>query len=175
MMISKKMEEALNQQIAFEGYASFLYLSMATWCDHKGLQGCAKFLRRQSDEERMHMLKIFEYLSDVDGFALTPGIKDPPREFKTVQEVFKSVYEHEQKVTKSINKLVTLAKSEEDHATQTFLQWYINEQREEEALMRTVLDRIKLIGDGPQSLYFIDKELDALNQAASAGAAGGEA
>ncbi|MCB0518934.1 MAG: ferritin [Lewinellaceae bacterium] len=172
-MISKKMEEALNQQIAFEGYASFLYLSMATWCDHKGLQGCAKFLQRQSDEERMHMLKIFEYLSDVDGFALTPGIKEPPRKFKTVQEVFKSVYEHEQKVTQSINKLVTLAKNEEDHATQSFLQWYINEQREEEALMRTVLDRIGLIGDGPQSLYFIDKELDALNQAAAAEAAGG--
>ena len=172
-MISKKMIKALNEQIGLEGYASYLYLSMASWCDKEGLEGCARFMHRQSDEERMHMLKIFHYLSEVDAHALTPGIKEPPRKFKTVQEVFKSVYEHEQKVTQSINKLVTLAKNEEDHATQSFLQWYINEQREEEALMRTVLDRIGLIGDGPQSLYFIDKELDALNQAAAAEAAGG--
>ncbi|MCF8246109.1 MAG: ferritin [Saprospiraceae bacterium] len=175
-MISKKMEEALNQQIEFEGYASFLYLSMATWCDNQGLNGCADFLKRQSEEERMHMLKIFEYLSDVDGFALTPGIKEPPRKFDTVQLLFKEVYEHEQKVTQSINKLITLANKEDDHGTQTFLQWYINEQREEEALMRTVLDRIRLIGDGTQSLYFIDKEMEAINQAAiAAEAAGGGA
>ena len=175
-MISKKMEEALNQQIEFEGYASFLYLSMATWCDAQGLKGCTNFLKRQSEEERMHMLKIFQYLGDVDGFALTPGIKEPPRQFDKVQVLFKDVYEHEQKVTQSINKLITLANKENDFATQQFLQWYVNEQREEEALMRTVLDRIRLIGDGPQSLYFIDKEMDALNQAAiAAEAAGGEA
>ncbi|MCC6723561.1 MAG: ferritin [Saprospiraceae bacterium] len=174
-MISKKMEEALNQQIEFEGYASFLYLSMATWCDSQGLKGCTEFLKRQSEEERMHMLKIFEYLSDVDGYALTPGIKEPPRQFKTVQEIFKQVYEHEQKVTASINKLITLANKENDYATQNFLQWYVNEQREEEALMRTVLDRIRLIGEGPQSLYFIDKEIEALNQAAIAAEAAGEA
>jgi ferritin len=85
------------------------------------------------------------------------------------------VYEHEQKVTQSINKLVGLATKENDYATQTFLQWYINEQREEEALMRNVLDRISLIGSGSQSLYFIDKELEAINQqTAAAQAAGGE-
>ncbi|MBI5915960.1 MAG: ferritin [Bacteroidetes bacterium] len=167
-MISKKMEAALNQQIEFEGYASFFYLSMATWCDHKGLHGCSNFLNRQSEEERMHMLKIFQYLSDVDGFAETPGIKEPPRQFDSVQGIFKQVYEHEQKVTQSINKLITLANKENDYATQTFLQWYVNEQREEEALMRTVLDRIRLIGDGPQCLYFIDKEIEALNKAAVA-------
>lgn len=166
-MISKKMEEALNQQIAFEGYASFLYLAMSTWCDNKGLLGCAKFLQRQSQEEYMHMVKIFQYLSDVDGFAITPGIDQPPHEFDSVQEIFKSVYKHEQKVTKSINQLVTLSTEENDYATQTFLQWYVNEQREEEALMRNVLDRINLIGDGPQSLYFIDKEMEALNKAAA--------
>lgn len=174
MMITKKMEEALNQQIAFEGYASFLYLSMATWCDQKGMNGCSKFLHRQSNEERAHMLKIFQYLSEVDGFAETPGINQPPRQFESIQELFKSVYEHEQKVTQSINQLLSLATKEDDFATQTFLQWYVNEQREEEALMRTVLDRIKLIGDGPQSLYFIDKEIDALNQATAEAEAKGE-
>ena len=110
------------------------------------------------------MMKIFEYLADVDGFPLTPGINEPPRQFESVQEVFKTVYAHEQKVTASINKLIALASNENDYATETFLQWYVNEQREEEALMRTVLDRINLIGNGPQSLYFIDKELEAINQ-----------
>jgi ferritin len=129
---------------------------------------------RQSDEERMHMMKIFEYLADVDGFALTPGVNEPPRQFKSVQEIFKTVYAHEQKVTKSINGLIDLATKENDFSTQTFLQWYVNEQREEEAMMRNVLDRINLIGEGPQSLYFIDKEIEAINkQAAAAEAAAG--
>ncbi len=174
MMISKKMEAALNEQIVLEGYASFLYLSMAVWCDNKGLSGCNQFLIRQSDEERMHMMKIFEYLADVDGFALTPGIKEPPRQFESVQEIFKTVYAHEQKVTKSINTLIELATKENDYSTQTFLQWYVNEQREEEALMRNVLDRIGLIGNGPQSLYFIDKEMEAINKAAEAADAAAE-
>lgn len=166
------METALNEQIELEGYASFLYLSMAVWCGNQGLNGCHQFLMRQSDEERMHMMKIFEYLGDVDGYPLTPGISEPPRQFKSVQEIFKTVYAHEQKVTKSINTLISLATKENDFATQTFLQWYVNEQREEEALMRNVLDRITLIGEGPQSLYFIDKELEAINkQATTAGAA----
>ncbi|MFQ5448252.1 MAG: ferritin [Saprospiraceae bacterium] len=172
-MISKKMEEALNQQIAFEGYASFLYLSMATWCDNQGLNGCAQFLRRQYEEERMHMIKIFDYLSEVDGVALTPGIKKPPHQFESVQAVFKSVYEHEQKVTQSINKLVALATGENDYTTQTFLQWYIDEQREEEALMRMILDRISLISTGPQSLYFIDKEIESINQQTAVAATSG--
>lgn len=175
MMISKKMEAALNEQIGLEGYASFLYLSMAVWCDDQGLTGCHKFLMRQSDEERMHMMKIFEYIADVDGYALTPGIPEPPRKFKRVQDVFKMVYAHEQKVTKSINRLIALATKENDYATQTFLQWYVNEQREEEALMRGVLDRINLIGDGPQNLYFIDKEIEAINKQEAAAEAAGEA
>lgn len=167
-MISKKMEAALNEQIGLEGYASFLYLSMSVWCDSQGLTGCHQFLVRQSDEERMHMMKIFEYIADVDGFPLTPGITEPPRKFKSVQGIFKMVYAHEQKVTKSINRLIAQASKENDYSTETFLQWYVTEQREEEAMMRNVLDRIKLIGDGPQSLYFIDKEMEAINKQAEA-------
>ncbi|MEY3052063.1 MAG: hypothetical protein RLY31_1848 [Bacteroidota bacterium] len=174
MMISTNMESALNQQIAMEGKASFLYLAMSTWCDQQGLKGCAAFLKQQSEEERMHMLRIFDYMAEVDAFAKTPGIQEPPHTFGSVQAVFQSVYEHEQQVTRSINRLVTLAREENDHATDTFLQWYIVEQREEESQMRTVLDRIRLIGDGPQSLYFIDKELEALH-AAKAAADGTEA
>lgn len=163
-MISKKMEKALNEQIALEGYACFLYLSMAAWCDNEGMTGCTNFMRRQSAEEQFHMMKIFEYVSEVDGFPITPGIKQPPRSFESIQKVFEEVYAHEQKVTKSIHKLVSLAKQEDDYTTFEFLQWYVMEQREEEDQMRTVLDRIKIIGDGPQSLYFIDKEVAAINK-----------
>ena len=164
-MISKKMEEALNEQIALEGYASFLYLSMASWCDVQGLEGCAKFMYRQSEEEQAHMLRIFNYISDVDGHALTPGIKQAPHHFDSIQSLFSQVYAHEQKVTKSIHELVAMSMEEKDHTTYNFLQWYIEEQREEETLMRTILDKIRIIGDGPQSLYYIDKEIDKINNA----------
>lgn len=162
-MISKEMEMALNEQIELEGYASFLYLSMASWCDKEGLEGCARFMHRQSEEEKEHMLKIFHYLSEVDGFALTPAIAQPPHEFESVQSMFEQVYEHEQKVTNSIHGLVKKSYENNDLTTWNFLQWYVEEQREEEALMRSILDKIKLIGGGPQSLYYIDKEVDKIN------------
>ena len=173
-MISKKMIKALNEQIGLEGYASYLYLSMASWCDKEGLEGCARFMHRQSDEERMHMLKIFHYLSEVDAHALTPGIKQPPHEFESVRNMFEEVYKHEQKVTTAISKLVRLSYEENDFTTMEFLQWYVEEQREEEALMRTILDKIKIIGDGPSSLYYIDQEIEKINaRAAAAEAEGG--
>lgn len=167
-MISEKMESALNKQIALEGYASYLYLSMASWCDKEGLEGCAKFMHRQSEEERMHMLKIFYYLSEVDGHALTPAIAQPPHEFDSVKALFEEVYAHEQKVTASIHGLLKIGYEENDHTTLNFLQWYVEEQREEEALMRSILDKLKLIGDGPQSLYYIDMEVEKVNAMAAA-------
>ena len=94
-MISKKMEETLNKQIELEGYASFLYLSMASWCDKEGLEGSAKFMHRQSDEERAHMLRIFHYINEVDGHAKTPAIKQAPLEFDSAHALFQEVYEHE--------------------------------------------------------------------------------
>ncbi|MCB0641394.1 MAG: ferritin [Phaeodactylibacter sp.] len=163
-MISKKMEKALNQQIALEGYASFLYLSMASWCEREGLVGCAAFMHRQSEEERAHMLRIFNYINEVGEHALTPAIKQAPHEWDSIHVLFNEVYEHEKKVTASINDLVSLSYKENDHATLNFLQWYVEEQREEETLMRDILDRMRLIGDGPQHLYYIDKEIQANNK-----------
>ncbi|HMO41212.1 MAG TPA: ferritin [Saprospiraceae bacterium] len=162
-MISKKMIEALNNQIALEGYASYLYLSMSAWCEREGLSGCARFMRRQSEEERAHMLRIFDYLSEMDAHPLTPAIAQPPHEFEKVQQLFAQVYAHEQKVTASIHNLIAIAYEEQDHTTLNFLQWYVEEQREEEALMRTILDKLRLIGEGPQSLYYIDMEIEKVN------------
>ncbi|MEM8526589.1 MAG: ferritin [Bacteroidota bacterium] len=173
-MVSKKMLNALNNQISLEAYASFLYLSMASWCDKEGMEGCKQFMHRQSAEEREHMLRIFYYLSEVDGHALAPAIKEPPHEFESIQEMFKEVYAHEQKVTNSIHKLMDIAVKENDYTTHNFLQWYIEEQREEEDLMRSILDKLKLIGDGPSSLYYIDKEIETINAAEMAAEAAGE-
>ena len=158
------MTEALNEQLGKEAYASFLYLSMAAWLEHKGLEGAAQFMFRQSDEERMHMMKIFNYLLEMDQVAVVPKVDQPPKTYKSVQTIFSDAYKHEQGVTASIHKLVNLAIKENDHSTHNFLQWYVEEQREEETLMRTIIDKINLIGDGPGSLYFIDKEMEAINR-----------
>lgn len=164
-MLSKKMLSTLNKQLELEAYASFLYLSMASWFDLQGLEGCAKFMYRQAEEENAHKMRIFRYLIELDQKAIVPAVKQPPAEFQSVPDIFLTAYEHEQNVTKSINQLVDLAIKENDHSTHVFLQWYVEEQREEEAMMRLILDKIKLIGDGPQSLYFIDKELESINRA----------
>jgi ferritin len=164
-MLSEKMVKALNDQIGMEGYASFFYLSMAGWFDHKSMKGCAAFMYRQSAEEHMHMMKLFHYVLEMDAHAVSPGIKAPIVEFADVKSVFEETLGHEQRVTKSINDIVDMAIKENDHATYAFLQWYVTEQREEENLIRTILDKISMIGHGAQSLYFIDKELEAINQA----------
>ncbi len=162
-MLTTKIETALNKQIELEAYASFLYLSMASWCDVQGMEGCTQFFVRQSAEENDHMLRIFHYILEMDGKAVVPAIKKPPMNFQSIQQVFKDVYAHEQKVTKAINGLVDLSNKENDHTTHNFLQWYVAEQREEEALMRSILDKVNLIGEGPQTLYFIEKEIEEIN------------
>ena len=162
-MLSKKMEAALNKQLELEAYASYLYLSMSSWCEREALEGCSKFMARQSAEETQHMLRIFNYINELDGHAIAPGVKKPPTEFKSIQQMFKEVYAHEQKVTKAINTLVALSTTEKDHTTFNFLQWFVEEQREEEVLMRSILDKIKIIGKGPQSLYYIDNEIEKIN------------
>ncbi len=162
-MISTTMATALNEQIALEAHASSLYLSMSSWCEQEGLVGCAQFMRRQSEEERAHMLRIFDYVNERNAHALTPSVHQPKHQFESVQKMFEEVYAHEKKVTASIMKLVEQCYKEPDHTTLLFLQWYVEEQREEEALMSTLMDKIKLIGTGGQALYYIDKEVEKIN------------
>jgi len=164
-MLNERMNDALNQQIGMEGYASFLYLAISTWCENQALSGCSQFFRRQSEEENMHMLKIVDYISEVDGKVIIGGIEQPPADFSSINNIFELTLAHEQKVTQSINRLVDLAQEVNDHGTHNFLQWYVEEQREEENLIRTILDKIKLIGEGPLSLYYIDKEVEQINSA----------
>ena len=144
-MISKKVELLLNQQIAQEAYASYYYLGMASWCDFHALEGCSQFLYGQSEEEREHMLKLFNYIVEAGGRALAPGIKQIPKDFKDITNVFKSALNQEKANTKSINALVDTCLKEKDYSTFNFLQWYVAEQHEEEMLFQSILDKIKII------------------------------
>lgn len=161
-MLSKSIEKALNNQITLEAYASFYYLSMASWCDTEGYAGTSKFLYTHADEEKMHMLRIFHYINDTGGHALTPAIKPIPHHFKSLKGLFQDVLRHEQSVTKSINELVGLCLSEKDYSTYNFLQWYVAEQHEEEKLIKSILDKIKIIGESQPGIFMIDKEIEGM-------------
>ncbi len=161
--MNKLIEKALNEQISMEAQAHYLYLSIASFYEVQGMEGVATFFYDQSAEEQMHMMKIFRYINEMDGHAIVPAVPKPNAEFEDILSTFKLVYEHEKRVTLSINNIVELSTKEKDHGTYNFLQWYVQEQREEESLMRTIIDKIKLIGIGPQSMYFIDREIKEIN------------
>ena len=159
-MISKKIEKILNEQIAIEAQAAQQYLAIAVWCDTQGFAGAAKFLYEHSDEERLHMLKLVNYVNDMGGAALISAIKAPKKDFGNIKEAMEYAYASEKEVTAAINKIVSLSLKENDHTTHNFIQWYVNEQLEEENLYRTILDRINLIGDGGNANYLIDLEIE---------------
>jgi len=165
-MLSKKLEKALNAQIAVECRASYAYLAMASWCEVQGLEGAATFLYGQSDEERGHMLRLFHYINDSGGHAVTPIPEKVPLSFKSITEVFTNFLDNEVEVSKNVNNLVSVATSEKDYMTLNFLQWYVSEQHEEETLARRILDKINLIGLEANGLYLIDKEIGGIAAAA---------
>jgi len=161
-MISKKIEDTLNNQIALEGYSSQLYLAMASWAEKSGYNSTAKFLYTHAEEERMHMLKLFSYINDRGGHAIVPGVEQPPHDFNSVFDVFKQIYEHEVMISKSINDLVGICVDERDFTTQNFLQWYVNEQIEEENIARNILDKLELLGDDKARLFLFERDLDTI-------------
>lgn len=161
-MLSKELEAALNEQVALEAYASYSYLAMGSWMENEGFEGTAKFLYAQSDEERMHMLKLFHYINEVGGFAISPSVNAPTIEFGSFEEVFERVLAQEKKVTAAINTLMDIANKQADHTTANFLQWYVAEQREEEAQFNSILAKLKIIGKDGSGLYLIDRDLELL-------------
>jgi ferritin len=161
-LISDTIEKALNNQIEMEAAASFNYLAIVSWCEERGLKGCAGFFMAHSEEERQHMMKFFNYVNAVGGFAVAPNIKKPSATFSDIKKVFEKALSDEQKVTKSIHELTELATKERDHATYSFLQFFIQEQLEEEQLFTNAIERIELIGLDGKGLYYIDKEIELL-------------
>ena len=170
-MLSKKIESALNGQVAIEASSSQAYLAMASWAENQGLQGTAAFLYRHSDEERLHMLKLIKFINERGGCAVVPALKQPSTKYKGITDVFQALLDHETIVTNEINGVVDLCLKEKDYTTHNFMQWYVSEQIEEETLARTLIDKLKLIGSDKGGLYLFDRDLQGMT-AASAG--GGE-
>jgi len=159
MKISSRMKKALNEQISLEASASNTYLAMASWCEITGYDGGASFFYAQSDEERTHMLKIVHYLNDVGAGASIPAVKAPVVSFKSIENILKISLKNEQTVTKAIHKMVELAQKEKDHSTYAFLEWFVNEQVQEETKFETLLQKFDTIGRDKLAINEIDKIL----------------
>ena len=161
-MVSKKVEDILNKQIQLEGDSSQFYLSMASWAENQGYNGTSEFLYRQADEERLHMLKLIRYVNERGGSANIPAIAQPAQTFDSLIAVFELLLAHEIKVTQAINEIVHVTLMEKDYSTHNFMQWYVSEQIEEEATARSIMDRIRLIGEDKGGLYLFDRDLEKL-------------
>ena len=158
-MISKKMEEALNGQVNAEMYSAYLYLSMESYFKLLNLNGFANWMRVQTQEEMMHAIKIYDFVNERGGRVILKAIDGPPTEWNSPLAVFEAVYTHEQKVTSMINDLVDLAIKEKDHATNSFLQWFVNEQVEEESSADEIVQQLKMMEKAPGGMFMLDREL----------------
>ncbi|WP_369998787.1 ferritin [Winogradskyella sp.] len=167
-MLSKSIETALNKQIRIEAESSQVYLSMAVWAEVKGFEGISNFMYDQSDEEREHMLKLVKFINERGGHAQITELNAPNIKFSSFKEMFKKLLEHEIFVSESINELVHISLQEKDYATHNFLQWYVAEQIEEEAMARTILDKINMIGDDKGGLYLFDRDIQQLTVSSAA-------
>jgi ferritin len=135
---------------------------MSAWCEDKGFEGAAEFLRVHAVEEMEHMQRLFTYVSETGAMPILGAIEAPKHEFDSLGAVFRETYEHEQMITQKINKLAHVAFSTQDYSTFNFLQWYVAEQHEEEKLFKGVLDKLELVGEDGKALFFIDKDLAQL-------------
>lgn len=156
-MLPKRVEEILNIQIEKEDYSSQLYLSMASWAENKGFEGVSTWLYAQAEEERMHMLKLVKYVNERDGVAIIPGIKTPPVDFEDIFVMFGQVLAHEKYISGSINEIVKVCIDEKDYTTQNWIQWFVTEQIEEESSVKTIIDKLNLLGKN--NLYMFDRDI----------------
>jgi ferritin len=166
-MLNVKMQEALNRQLNAELFSAYLYLSMAACLEDKGFPGMAQWMRLQAQEEYAHGMKIYDFINERNGRVTLAAIDAPKTDWDSPLDVFEEAYMHEQKVTGLINDLVNLAITERDHAAASFLQWFINEQVEEEATVARIIDQLRLVGGNGVALYMIDQQLGQRGASAS--------
>jgi ferritin len=159
MDLTRKMQDALNAQIKEELFSSYIYLSMAAYCEATNLPGFAHWMRAQSQEELEHAMKFYEFINDRGGRVVFQALDQPPVEFEGPTAVFKKTLEHEQYITGKIHDLYALAVEEKDYAAQVFLQWFVKEQVEEEQSAGEILEMLKMIGDKGQGLILLDRQL----------------
>ena len=160
-MLSDKMLKGLNDQITKEIYSSYLYLQMVAWFQNHSLSGFANWMKVQTQEELSHAMILFNFVNERDGFVTLGAVDKPESKFDSVQDVFTKTLAHEQLVTASINNLVTIAIAEQDYATKNRLDWFVDEQVEEEANATELLGKLKLIGNDGNGLFMMDKEVSA--------------
>ena len=159
IMITKKMEAELNEQINKELYSSYLYLSMSSYCASTGFMGFANWMRIQAQEELAHAMKIFDYVIERGGNAELKTVEQPDSTWINLTNVFEATLKHEQFITSSINHLMEVAISEKDFASMAFLNWYVNEQIEEEATADELLKKLQYIAEDKNAMLTLDKEL----------------
>ncbi|HQN20125.1 MAG TPA: ferritin [Syntrophobacteraceae bacterium] len=160
-MISKTLKKTINKQINKELFSEYLYISMQAWFANENLDGMASWMKAQSKEEHFHAMKFFDYLIERGGKVELMAIEKPEVDFGNPLKAFKAALEHEQFVTKSINNLMDIAISENDHASRGFLQWYVDEQVEEEASVDRIVSQLEMIGDNMHGILMLDRELSS--------------
>ncbi len=158
-MLSKTLQNTLNNQIQAEMYSSYLYLSMSAYCEMNNYLGAAKWFKMQSEEEWTHAMKFYGFLMERGGKVILKAIDEPQHDFKSLLGAFEETLTHEKKVTALINKLYEQALKENDYPAQIFLHWFITEQVEEEANAIAIIERIKMVGEKASSILWVDKEL----------------
>ena len=165
-MITKKMEDALNDQINAEMYSSYLYLAMSAYFESENLPGAAVWMKMQAQEENGHAMKFFAFVNERRGRVVLKAIDKPAESWKSLLAAFEAALEHEQMITGRINDLVNLAVEEKDHATNAFLQWFVTEQVEEETSVDNIIGMLKMAEKAPGAMFMIDRELGrrAFNQ-----------
>jgi ferritin len=160
-MMNKKVEQAINDQINFELYSAYTYLSMAAYFENQNLPGFANWMRVQFEEEQFHAMKMFNFINERGGRVILTKIDGPSTDWANIVGVFEETLAHEQTVTQRINNLVNLAMDERDHASYNFLQWYIDEQVEEEANVEGILNQLKMLDGKGHGILMLDRELGA--------------
>jgi ferritin len=158
-MLSQPLQDALNAQIKREIYSEYTYFSMAAWLTSRDLDGFANFFHIQAQEEHDHVMRFFNFVHDRGGRVLVPGIDNPETEFSTPLDIFEKALEHERYISKHIHELVDLAYKENDHPTRVFLQWFVDEQVEEEATMDRLRARVAMVDGNGHGLLMLDNEL----------------
>lgn len=159
-MLNKKIEDMLNLQVEKEGYSSNLYLAMASWAEVNGYSGISGWLYAQAEEERVHMLKLIGYINERGGHAIIPAFKEPPVIQKSVTIMFEEVMRHEQFISQSINEIVAACIDEKDYTTHSWIQWFVNEQIEEETQSQMILDKLSMLGES--NMYLFDRDIMSL-------------
>ena len=157
-MLSEKMRDALNGQINHEFFSSYFYLAMSNWCEGKGLRGFGKWLRIQAQEEMSHAMIIYRYMGERDAAISLEAIEKPAQEFESLMGLVQSALKHEQGVTQRFHAITALAQEEQDFATVSFTRFFIDEQVEEEASFRDLIDQLKLVGNHGHAVFVLDRE-----------------